>query len=133
MAKTLSSIVLTNNNITKTVIGLSHIDNTSDLEKPVSVATQLALTGKQPLLVSGTTIRSINNVSLVGSGSVTIAGDASATGSGSTLTISLTPSGVTAGTYNSVTVDAKGRVIAATNAVQISAARAMTMSIIFGS
>jgi hypothetical protein len=133
MAKKLSNIVLTNNNITKNVIGLSHIDNTSDLEKPLSTAMQLALSSKQPVLVSGTSIKSINNVSLVGGGNVTIGGDATAVASGSTLTLSLSPSGVIAGTYNQVTVDIKGRVVSAINTVQVSAARAMTMNIIFGS
>lgn len=133
MAKKLSNIVLTNNNITKTVIGLSNIDNTSDLEKPLSAAMQLALSSKQSLLVNGTSIRSINNVSLIGSGTITINGDATASGSGSTLTLSLSPSGVTPGTYNQVTVDTKGRVVTATNTAQVTAARAMTMNIIFGS
>lgn len=34
-------------NVTKTQIGLSNVDNTSDLNKPISTATQNALAGKQ--------------------------------------------------------------------------------------
>lgn len=132
MAKRLSNIVLTNNNITKTVIGLTRIDNTSDLEKPLSTATQVALSSKQVVLANESNIRSIDGANLVGSGSITIAGDVSATGTGSNLNITLNASGVTAGTYNSVTVDAAGRVVAATNFAPVTSSRTMTMSILFG-
>lgn len=51
---------------------------------------------------------------LTGNQSITFTGDA--TGSGATsVTLTLAPSGVTAGTYRSVTVDAKGRVTGGTN------------------
>lgn len=51
---------------------------------------------------------------LTGNQSITVSGDASGTGS-TAITLTLTNSGVTAGTYKSVTVDAKGRVTAGTN------------------
>ena len=35
--------------ITKTMVGLGAVDNTSDLDKPISTATQTALNNKQPL------------------------------------------------------------------------------------
>ena len=58
--------------LTKSDIGLGNVDNTSDLNKPVSTATQNALNAKQDTLVSGTNIKTINGTSLLGSGDVTI-------------------------------------------------------------
>lgn len=56
---------------------------------------------------------------LTGNQSITFSGDA--TGSGTTaVTLTLAASGVTAGTYRSVTVDAKGRVTAGTNPTTLS-------------
>lgn len=56
---------------------------------------------------------------LTGNQTITLSGDAS--GSGSTaITVTLANSGVTAGTYRSVTVDAKGRVTAGTNPTTLS-------------
>lgn len=64
----------TNNphSVTKAQVGLGNVDNTSDLNKPISTATQTALNGKQETLVSGTNIKTINNNSLLGSGDITI-------------------------------------------------------------
>lgn len=58
--------------ITPTSIGLGNVDNTSDLNKPISTAVQNALDDKQDILVSGTTIKTINNDSLLGSGNLSI-------------------------------------------------------------
>lgn len=56
---------------------------------------------------------------------ITLSGDA--TGSGTTaITVTLANSGVTAGTYNSVTVDTKGRVTAASNVGTLTAANIVT-------
>lgn len=68
-------------------IGLSSVDNTADLSKPISTATQTALnlkadtsalssglSGKQDALVSGTNIRTINGASLLGSGDLAVGG-----------------------------------------------------------
>lgn len=54
------------------------------------------------------------NTYLTGNQSITITGDATGTGS-TAISLVLTNSGATAGTYKSVTVDAKGRVTAGTN------------------
>lgn len=62
--------------LTKTQVGLSNVDNTSDADKPVSSATQTALNGKQATLVSGTNIKTVNGSSLVGAGDVSISGTA---------------------------------------------------------
>ncbi|AVH85344.1 hypothetical protein RsoM2USA_416 [Ralstonia phage RsoM2USA] len=52
--------------------------------------------------------------SIIDLGNITLSGDVTGSGSGS-ITLTLANSGVTAGTYKSVTVDAKGRVTAGTN------------------
>lgn len=54
------------------------------------------------------------NTYLTGNQSITIGGDASGSGTTS-ITLTLANSGVTAGTYNNVTVDAKGRVTSGSN------------------
>lgn len=60
---------------TKQSLGLGNVDNTSDLNKPISTATQTALNGKQATLVSGTNIKTINNESILGSGNISIPAD----------------------------------------------------------
>lgn len=59
---------------TKSDVGLGLVDNTSDLDKPISSDTQTALNNKQDLLISGTNIKTINNESLLGSGNISISG-----------------------------------------------------------
>ena len=61
-----------NLNLTKTDIGLSNADNTSDINKPISTATQTALNTKQSTLVSGTNIKTVNSNSILGSGDVSV-------------------------------------------------------------
>ena len=56
----------------KSAVGLSNVDNTSDANKPVSTATQTALNAKQDTLVSGTSIKTVNSTSLLGSGDVAV-------------------------------------------------------------
>lgn len=69
----------------KTDVGLNNVDNTTDLLKPISTATQTALNLKQNTLVSGTNIKTINGQSLLGSGDVTI----SAGGGGTVSSVAL--------------------------------------------
>ena len=57
-------------NVTKSQVGLSNVDNTSDVNKPISAATTTALAGKQDTLVSGTNIKTINGASILGSGNI---------------------------------------------------------------
>jgi hypothetical protein len=78
-------------NVTKTQVGLSNVDNTSDVDKPVSTATQTEidatntafndfvtvdyindLNAKQNSLVSGTNIKTIESFSILGSGNLPI-------------------------------------------------------------
>ncbi|MCQ2574565.1 MAG: phage tail protein [Alphaproteobacteria bacterium] len=43
--------------VTKAQVGLGNVDNTADLDKPISTATQTALNAKQDTLVAGTNIQ----------------------------------------------------------------------------
>lgn len=56
--------------VTKAQVGLGNCDNTSDLDKPISTATQTALDTKQDNLVSGTNIKTVNGNSILGSGDI---------------------------------------------------------------
>lgn len=58
---------------TSRVNALNNVNNTSDLLKPVSNAMQTALDAKQPTLVSGTNIKRVNGVDLLGAGDIVIA------------------------------------------------------------
>lgn len=119
----------------KTAVGLANVDNISDLNKPISSATQTALNGKQATLVSGTNIKTVGGVSILGSGDIsvgsgTVTSIIAGTGlSGGTITTSGTislPNTGTAGTYNTVTTDAQGRVISGFVASQSSVTRNIT-------
>ena len=61
-----------NIDLSKSDVGLSNVDNTSDANKPVSTATQTALNAKQDTLVSGTNIKTVNSNSLLGSGNISV-------------------------------------------------------------
>jgi len=61
-----------NIDLTKADVGLSNVDNTSDLNKPISTATQTALNAKQNTLVSGSNIKTINFNSILGSGDIPV-------------------------------------------------------------
>jgi hypothetical protein len=60
--------------LTKSDISLSNVDNTSDLNKPISTATQDALNSKQDTLLSATNIKTINGSSILGSGNLVVIG-----------------------------------------------------------
>ena len=60
--------------VTAAQVGLGNADNTADLDKPISTATQTALDAKQDTLVSGTNIKTINGASLLGAGNIDIVG-----------------------------------------------------------
>ena len=59
--------------VTKAQVGLGNVDNTSDVNKPISTATQTALNAKQATLVSGTNIKTINGSGVLGSGNLSVA------------------------------------------------------------
>jgi len=69
----------------KNDVGLSNVDNTSDLSKPISTLTQTALNAKQATLVSGTNIKTVNGTTLLGSGDLVITG-----GSGTVTSVNAT-------------------------------------------
>lgn len=56
--------------LTKGDVGLGNVDNTSDVNKPVSTAQQAALDAKQATLVAGTSIKTIAGASPLGSGNI---------------------------------------------------------------
>ena len=56
--------------VTKAQVGLGNVDNTADVDKPISTATQVVLDSKQDNLVSGINIKTIEGQSLVGSGNI---------------------------------------------------------------
>lgn len=56
--------------INKTSLGLGNVDNTSDVNKPISSATSTALSGKQATLVSLTNIRTVAGQSLLGTSDI---------------------------------------------------------------
>jgi hypothetical protein len=60
--------------LNKAAVNLASVDNTSDANKPISIATQTALNSKQNTLVSGTNIKTINGTSVLGSGDLTVSG-----------------------------------------------------------
>ena len=59
----------------KTDVGLGNVDNTADMNKPVSNNQLTALNAKQATLVSGTNIKTINNQSILGVGNLEILAD----------------------------------------------------------
>jgi len=65
--------------LNKAAVGLSAVDNTADLDKPISNATNSSLSTKQAQLVSGTNIKTINFIDLLGSGNISISGGGSQT------------------------------------------------------
>ena len=48
-----------NIDLNKSDVGLGNVDNTSDLNKPISTATQTALNGKEPIIPTGTALQYI--------------------------------------------------------------------------
>lgn len=64
--------------LVKADVGLANVDNTTDVSKPVSTATQTALNAKQATLVSGTNIKTINGASVLGTGDIVITGGGAA-------------------------------------------------------
>jgi hypothetical protein len=80
----------------------------------LSTATASAVAATDTILVAIGKLQAQINTKISGNQTITVSGDASGSGTTS-INLTLASSGVTAGTYNSVTVDAKGRVTAASN------------------
>jgi hypothetical protein len=57
----------------KTALALNNVDNTSDLNKPISTLTQGALDNKQATLISGSNIKTINSTTILGGGDLQVA------------------------------------------------------------
>ena len=54
--------IMPKKNYFKSASGLDQVDNTSDVNKPLSIATQSALATKNDTLVSGNNIYTLNNM-----------------------------------------------------------------------
>ena len=137
--------------LTKSDVGLSNVDNTSDADKPISDDTQSALDLKLDFSQILSDIADIEDTypsyPSVGEGylyynglgwdfsipsgglpadtTLTFTGDVTAPTTGiqdasGVMVLTLSNSGVSAGTYKSVTVDLKGRVTAGTNPTTLS-------------
>ena len=146
--------------ISKAMVGLNLVDNTSDIDKPVSTATTTAIaiettrataaetllapkagptftgtaTFSGPVTFSNTTIAGLNKgmvgldqldniAQLPKDQQLALTGDIIATATNlnsGTITTALSTTGVTAGTYKSLTVDVKGRVTGGTNPTTLS-------------
>ena len=63
--------------ITRAMVGLSNVDNTSDIDKPISKIQQLSLNYKQELLTSNSslTIKKISTNEIVNNGDLTVKGN----------------------------------------------------------
>lgn len=94
-----------NIDLSKSDVGLSNVDNTSDASKPVSLAVQTALNGKLSAEVDGSVTNEIQSLSISGQ-NLSISG-----GNTITLPTASLPNTGTAGTYGKVTTDAQGRVV----------------------
>jgi hypothetical protein len=101
----------------KSAVGLGNVDNTSDVNKPVSTAQATAIALKQDTLVSGTNIKTINGNSILGSGNLAISAAVNQAfrtyGTGFTLAASsgdrwyVIQSGTNSGTESAVQVSAE--------------------------
>jgi len=122
--------------LAKADVGLSAVDNTADASKPVSTAQANAdavvqayavqrsnhtgtqavgtITGLGSLATQSGTFSGASSGTNTGDQTIALTGDVTGSGTGS-FVATLAASGVTAGTFTSVTVDAKGRVTAGTN------------------
>lgn len=86
--------------LTKSDVGLSNVDNTADIDKPLSTATTLALSGKQDTLVSGTNIKTLNGATLLGSGNITL-----------TVALTVGTTSISSGTAGRVLYEGAGNVL----------------------
>lgn len=68
---------LVNATTARTNLGLGNVNNTSDINKPVSTLTANAIAAKQDVLISATNIKTINGSSILGSGDLSTSGGGS--------------------------------------------------------
>lgn len=100
-------------------VGLGNVDNTSDANKLISNATQTALNAKQATITTGSTSQYIRGDLSLATFPTSLAPTGTAGGdlTGNYPSPTLATSGVSAATYTnpSITVDAKGRITAASS------------------
>jgi len=140
--------------ITKSMVGLGSVDNVADDSKPVSTAQAAAdaavqayaiqranhtgtqasttITGLGTLATQSGTFSGTSSGTNTGDQTITLTGDVTGSGTGS-FSATLAASGATAGTYTSVTVDAKGRVTAGTNPATVTSVAGRTGAVTIAS
>jgi len=122
-------------------VGLGNVDNTSDEDKPVSLAQATAIGAKQDTLVSGTNIKTINGNSILGSGNIVIASAGNQAfrtyGTGFTLAASsgdrwyVIQSGTNSGTESNVQVSAEFAMTFTEIRVRTTGTQSATGSLVF--
>ncbi len=125
----------------KSVVGLGNVDNTSDVNKPVSTAQATAIGLKQDILVSGTNIKTINGNSILGSGNLVISAAVNQAfrtyGTGFTLAASsgdrwyVIQSGTNSGTESNVQVSAEFAMTFTEIRVRTTGTQSATGSLVF--
>lgn len=93
------------------------IDGTGNISIPITAIPATLLTGTASINTTGSAAKltTARTIAMTGDGSWSVSFDGSAN---ATAALALAPTGVTAGTYDKVTVDTKGRVTAGTNEVR---------------
>jgi hypothetical protein len=127
--------------LTKSDVGLGNVDNTSDVNKPVSTAQATAIALKQDTLVSGTNIKTINSSSILGSGNIVISAAVNQAfrtyGTGFTLAASsgdrwyVIQSGTNSGTESNVQVSAEFAMTFTEIRVRTTGTQSATGSLVF--
>lgn len=127
--------------LTKSDVGLGNVDNTSDVNKPVSTAQATAIALKQDTLVSGTNIKTINSSSILGSGNLVISAAVNQAfrtiGTGFTLAASsgdrwyVMQSGTNSGTESAVQMSAEFAMTFTEIRVRTTGTQSATGSIVF--
>jgi hypothetical protein len=122
-------------------VGLGNVDNTSDEDKPVSLAQANAIGAKQDTLVSGTNIKTINGISILGSGNIPISSAVNQAfrtyGTGFTLAASsgdrwyVIQSGTNSGTESNVQVSAEFAMTFTDIRVRTTGTQSATGSLVF--
>ncbi|HUC88556.1 MAG TPA: tail fiber domain-containing protein [Candidatus Paceibacterota bacterium] len=105
--------------LTKSQVGLSNVDNTSDANKPISTATQTALNAKQNTITTGTTSQYFRGDLSLATFPTALSSFTNDLGNYGGF---LTSAGTSAGTYNNVTVGTSGLVTSGSNVAYLTSA-----------
>jgi hypothetical protein len=115
--------------VTGADLGLGNVNNTSDANKPVSILQASAIAAKQDTLVSGTNIKTVGGVSILGSGDLVIS---SGSISGLFIKTSSSAPAFTKTGSNTLSILAGTQITVATTMVNIAADTAVVMPALTG-